>query len=259
MTNPVLPTPAEAWAIAQAVVASRYPSALYAFAAGSILRGEGTAYSDIDLIVVVGRVERAWREALLVDGVPVEIFVQDEETLAHGIQTGTARGRPSFVALISEARVLGRARERGEQVQRAVAAMFSGGPPPMPPAQIAAMRFAITEATDDLRGERSHAEYLSIGIMLYPMLAELALRGRGAWNATAKWVPRTLEQAESGLAERFDHAFRALFASGEPEAVIALVERELTPHGGFLFEGHRQSSPPGRASLEALIEGASVR
>ena len=36
------PTPSEALAVAQAVFASRYAGAAFAFAAGSIMRGEGT-------------------------------------------------------------------------------------------------------------------------------------------------------------------------------------------------------------------------
>src|ERR1044072_416314 len=231
MTIPTPPTLAEGLAIAEAVLASRYPGAAYAFAAGSILRGEGTAHSDIDLVVVFDRIEAPRREALLFEGMPVEAFVHDEETLAYAIRLGAKRARPSLLALIAEATIFGPAPERGERLQRAVAALLSSGPPPIAPAQIASMRFVITEAIDDLRGERSPAECLSTGIMLYPMLAEIALRSRAAWSATAKWVPRALAEAESGLAERLDHAFRTLFASGEPKAVIAPAERELAPHG----------------------------
>jgi len=246
MTRPTLPTAAEGLAIARAVLASRYPDAAFAFAAGSILRGEGTLHSDVDLLVVFDRVEAARRESFRFDGVPVEAFVHDEETLAWAVHGAAMRGRPSFPALIAEAIVLGPAAERGERLRHAMAELMSRGPPPMGAAQIAALRYAISEAVDDLRGERAPAEILAIGIMLYPLLAELALRGRGSWNATSKWVPRVLAEAGSGLASRFDHAFRTLFATGACEAVIALAEAELAPHGGALFEGHCQFSPPGR-------------
>ena len=246
MTHPTTLTPAEALAIAEAVIASRYPGAAFAFAAGSIMRGEGTVHSDIDLLVVFDRVEDSRRESFRFDGVPVEAFVHDEGTLAWAVHGGAARGRPSILALIAESTVFGRAAARGERIRHAMAALLSRGPPPLGPAHIAALRYAITDATSDLRGERSAAEYRATGIMLYSLLAELMLRGRGRWNGTGKWVARALAEIDGELADRFDRAFRDLFASGAREAVIALAERELAPHGGFLFEGHCQFSPPGR-------------
>ena len=84
---------------------------------------------------------------------------------------------------------------------------------------------------------------LAIGAMLYPKLAELSLRGRGRWNGSGKWVPRLLAAIDEGLSDRFDAAFRALVASGASNAVIALAEAELAPHGGTLFEGDRRTAP----------------
>lgn len=246
MTRPTLPTPAEALAIAEAVIASRYPAAVFAFAAGSLLRGEGTVHSDIDLVVVVDRVQASRRDSFRFDGVPVEAFVHDEGTLAWAVHGGAARGRPSMLALIVEATVLGRGAARGAHIKQALSDLLAKGPPPMPPEHLDALRYAITEATDDLRSERSPAEYQAIGTMLYTLLAELSLRGRGKWYGTSKWVARGLAEADAGLAGRFDRAFRDLFAHGACDDVIALAESELALHGGPLFEGHCQIAPPGR-------------
>ena len=95
-------------------------------------------------------------------------------------------------------------------------------------------------------------ESYSYPTSLDTLLAELALRGRGQWHATGKWVPRALARIDGELADRFDHAFRALFGSGAAEAVVALAERELAPHGGTRFDGDVQianpawRAPPGR-------------
>ena len=37
---------------ARVICSQRYPDAAVAFAAGSLMRGEGTPYSDLDLVVV---------------------------------------------------------------------------------------------------------------------------------------------------------------------------------------------------------------
>ncbi|MBB3457952.1 putative nucleotidyltransferase [Rhizobium sp. BK313] len=44
------------------VLTSRFPGYSFAFASGSIIRGEGTKGSDIDLVTVFDRLETAWRE-----------------------------------------------------------------------------------------------------------------------------------------------------------------------------------------------------
>ena len=244
MIDPTLSTPAEVLAAARAIVASRYPDAVFALVAGSLMRGEGTAHSDLDLIVLHDRVEASRRESFVAGGVPVEAFVHDDETLAWAIDVAATRGRPSLLALIAEATAIGRAPQRAARLKEAVAGILAKGPPPMPPAQLDALRYAITDAVQDLRGARGEAEPLAIGVLLYPLLAELALRGRGQWNATGKWVPRALARIDGALAGRFDHAFRALFASGTADAVIALVERELAPHGGMRFDGDVQVASP---------------
>lgn len=84
---------------------------------------------------------------------------------------------------------------------------------------------------------------MAIGAMLHPNLVELALRGRWHWNGTGKWAPRLLARTDAGLADRFDWAFRALFVDGNHDPVISLVEAELAPHGGALFDGDRRDVP----------------
>ncbi|MDU0342210.1 nucleotidyltransferase domain-containing protein [Bosea rubneri] len=242
------PTPSEALAVAEAVLASRYADAAFAFAAGSIMRGQGTWLSDIDLVVVYDHLEAARRESFIAGGLPIEAFVHDPETLAWFVNADVARGCPSILNMVAEGVILGRAHDRAAALQRDVARRLAEGPPPLAQAQLNVLRYEITDAIDDLRGERSPGETMAIGAALHPRLAELALRGRGRWNGTGKWVPRLLQAADAGLADRFEAAFRALFAAGASDLVIALAEQELAPHGGRLFDGDcRAASPAWRA------------
>lgn len=242
------PTPPEAQAIAEAVLALRYVDAAFAFAAGSIMRGEGTWLSDIDLVVIYDHLEAARRESFMADGVPIEVFVHDPETLAWFIDADVARGCPSILNMVAEGAIIGSAHERARVLQRGVARRLAEGPPPLTPARLNVLRYEITDAIDDLRGERSLSEIMAVGAVLHPRLVELALRGRGRWNGTGKWAPRLLAVADAGLAERFDEAFRALFAAGASGLVIALAEQEMQPHGGRLFDGDcRAASPAWRA------------
>lgn len=243
MTQQACPSPSAALAIAEAVLASRYDGACFAYVAGSIMRGQGTRLSDIDLVVIHDHLEAARRESFVVEGVPVEAFVHDEATLAWFLDHDVARGRPSVLDMIVAGTVIGRDPARAETLRQGVATRLSAGPPPLAPAARDALRYEITDAIDDLRGERSPAETLAIGAMLHPRLVELALRGRGRWNGTGKWAPRLLRAASTTLADSFEAAFRTLFVSGNPEPVIALAEAELEPQGGPLFDGDRRVAP----------------
>ncbi|MBO9830053.1 nucleotidyltransferase domain-containing protein [Xanthomonas sp. A2111] len=238
-----LPTPAQALAIAQSLLSTRYAGAAFGFAAGSILRGEGTHLSDLDLVVVYDGLPAARRESFLAEGVPVEAFVHDPGTLAWFVDEDAARGRPSLLHMIAEGRIVGTATDAARTLQHHVAARLQAGPPPLTQAQLDALRYEITDLVDDLCGKRSAAEIVAIGALLHPRLAELALRGRGHWYGSGKWVPRLLARVDHALSERFDQAFAALFANADCTPVLALAQQELAAHGGRLFEGDCRTAP----------------
>lgn len=207
------------------------------------MRGQGTNLSDIDLVLVFDALEAARRESFIFDGVPVEAFVHDPGTLAWFIQDDATRGQPSILTMIAEGRAIGKDLERAEALRTCVLARLEAGPTALSKAELDRLRYEITDALDDLRGERSAAERLAIGVLLYPKLAELALRGRGRWSGMGKWIPRLLAKEDQGLSDCFDLAFRTLFEAGQPDLVIALAESELDPHGGLLFDGDRRTAP----------------
>jgi hypothetical protein len=69
--------------VARDLLAVRYPEALLAFVAGSLSRGEGTAFSDIDVVLVFEKLEQAWRESFTFQDWPVEVFAHDLQTLRY--------------------------------------------------------------------------------------------------------------------------------------------------------------------------------
>ncbi|HEY2852428.1 MAG TPA: nucleotidyltransferase domain-containing protein [Gemmatimonadaceae bacterium] len=69
--------------VANAIRSDRYQHADAVFAAGSIVRGEGTAFSDLDLVVVYAQLPCAYRESFGFGGYRVEAFVHDPATLEY--------------------------------------------------------------------------------------------------------------------------------------------------------------------------------
>ncbi len=243
MSVRAVPSSAEALQVAEAVYRSKYNGASFAYAAGSILRGHGKHYSDIDLVVVFDSLEAAYRESFVFNGIPVEASVHDAGTLAWFIDHDVLRVVASMLHMIVEGEAIGGSLADAEKLRRAVSTRFHAGPPAFTSAGLDLLRYEITDAINDSRGDRSEAELLAIGSILYPKLAELSLSGRGQLNGSGKWLPRLLAAVDGGLIQRFDAAFRALFSSGSCDGVIALAEAELDAHGGPLFEGHHRTAP----------------
>ncbi|TBV04175.1 nucleotidyltransferase domain-containing protein [Stutzerimonas kirkiae] len=243
ITNHRLPSSAEALAIADTLLRTRYAGASFAYVAGSIMRGQGTYLSDIDLVVIHDHLDAAYRESFVAQGIPVEAFVHDRQTLAWFVDADVNRGRPCMLNMIVEGVIIGPAPEPAERLRQGVSERLAKGPPPLTLAALDALRYEITDAIDDLRGIRPASEMISIGAALHAKLVELALRGRGRWYGTGKRAPRLLSELDQSLADRFDDAFRVLFVSADAEPVIRLAEDELAPHGGFLFDGDCRRAP----------------
>nr|MBA4184122.1 nucleotidyltransferase domain-containing protein [Acidobacteriota bacterium] len=71
--------------ITKEILQTKYPSAEFAFLAGSIVRGEGTAFSDLDIVIIYKELPNAFRESFYFRKFPVETFVHTPETLNYFI------------------------------------------------------------------------------------------------------------------------------------------------------------------------------
>jgi hypothetical protein len=225
-------------AMAGRVLAARYPDADALLLTGSHVRGDATAGSDLDLIVLYASLPRARRESFTFEAMPVEAFIHDRETLAWSLKADIDAGKPGMHNMVAEGRIQGPRTAALERLQARARQRLAAGPGPLTPASIEAFRYHITDRLTDLADERDPAEVLAIGVWLYIAVADLMLRGRGRWAATGKWIPRHLAAIDPALARRFSDAFEALLARRDPAQVIALAEAELAPHGGLLFEGY---------------------
>lgn len=236
-----------ALAAAEKALASRFAGAACAFVTGSIMRGQGTTGSDIDLVVVFPRLERAWRESFIEDGFPVEVFIHDPETLAYFLDKDIEGGHPIMANMVASGVVIGRERSFAEPIRASAAQALANGPLPLAGPAYDTMRYMASDLVDDLRGERPAAEVAAIAAHLYPRLIDLILLGRGAWSGVGKWGPRLLRRLDSQLADSFDEAFRTA-VQGNAAALLALAEAELERHGGYYFDGYRREAP-----LEARV------
>lgn len=231
-------------ATAKAALAKRYPEAELAFLAGSVVRGDATMTSDLDLVVVFERLDRAYRQSFTLDGWPIEAFVHDPQTLRYFMEeVDGPRGVPSLPAMISEGIAIPEVTALARSLKDCAKAVLESGPPPLSAEELDSRRYAITDMSEDLVEPRSPIEAWATGIQLYTLMADFALRARGEWSATGKTLPRRLSMADPELAQAFEAAFDALFEARDTGPVIALAERILQPHGGRLRDGYAAFAP----------------
>jgi len=243
----------QALVIANHVFAARFQGASCAFAAGSIMRGEGTPSSDIDLVVVFDHLDAAWRESFIESGLPVEVFVHDPQTLTWFIENDAKNGYPIMVDMIASGVVIGPDIDRAEALKTFAVNILAKGPPPFEGEKRDGIRYLITSLLEDLRDVRSPAERRAITAQLYQPLADVALLGRCAWSGKGKWIPRLLNKLDSDLAQRFDHAFEHA-AQGDTVPLQLLAENELARHGGLYFAGDKRMAPADARSSTFRIE-----
>lgn len=222
----------------------RYAGARVVFLAGSVMRGEATPTSDLDLVVVYERLPRAYRESFLYEGWPVESFVNDAETAGHYFESDRRRGLPSLMRMVIEGVEIPEASEFSARLKRRATEIFEAGPPAWDEDELRLRRYGLTDRVDDMRHPRSREELVASGASLYQDVADFFFRSRGLWSAHSKTIPRRLREVDAAFAERFCRAFDALFAEKRSAPAIALVEEVLAPFGGLLFEGFRRDAKP---------------
>jgi len=239
--------------VAQQIFESRYPDAGVIFLAGSIIRGEGTPFSDLDLVVIFDRLPAAYRESFQFQGFPIEAFVHDPETLNYFLfEVDRPSGIPSLAQMIMEGIEIPRPNELSRSLKQLATSVMQLGPPDLSQEEVCKLRYNITNLVDDIRQPRSGDELIATGAELYDALANYYLRSNRLWSAKGKSIPRILRQADSDLCLHYTSAFEELFAHCQSATLIALVVEILAPRGGFLFDGHRLDAPANyRKALES--------
>lgn len=228
---------------ASEIFRARHAEARVLFLAGSVMRGEGTPASDLDIVVVYERLPAAYRESFLHRGWPVETFVHDAETLNYYLQESDARdGFPSMIHMVLEGREIPAPSEFSQFVKQLAAAVFAAGPFAWNEEELRRKRYLLTDGIDDIRHPRGDAELIATGAKLYEGVADFYLRSRTLWSARGKAIPRRLGEIDAGFARHFCEAFETLFKDKRTEQVIALVGEALAPFGGFLFDGYKDEA-----------------
>jgi hypothetical protein len=201
--------------IASEYVHEHFSGMIVTFVGGSLIRGDGNRYSDIDLVIILPGVPNARRLSSLYKTSPIESFIHDEATLRWFAENDAEFGSCDLISVIAEGVPLGN-KGMAAKLKRFAHDIITSGPPATSNDVINNLRYHITELADDLRGANNPQERMAIATALYDPLGQIILRGRNLWTGHGKWIPRLISKFDSRLGERFSRSFASLFQNAEP-------------------------------------------
>jgi hypothetical protein len=223
----------------------KYPDAKATFFAGSMVRGEGTSTSDLDVVVLYEHLPNAYRDSFNYDGWPVEVFVHDPQTLKYFIyEVDAPSGYPSLAAMVSEGLEIPASTDFSFKIKAMANEALLAGPPKWSKNAIDSSRYLISDLIEDIKEPRSLHELHATASVLYSAMSNHYFRSKGAWSAKGKTIPRKLQKADPAFASRFCSAFDLAFVDGNPEGLVTLGAELLENDGGFHFVGYRVEAPP---------------
>ncbi|WP_217183570.1 nucleotidyltransferase domain-containing protein [Streptomyces sp. AC495_CC817] len=223
-------------AVAERFIAERFPRATIAVIAGSTARGDRTATSDIDLLLIgEGLFDgSAQSEASThaFGGEIFEVFAYTPEGFREWAERGIQGHRPVIVHMLVDGIAI-REDDRLDELRAHWSAVLAEGPR-LSTAEALHRRYVITDVLDDYRDATDALELRVLSSVLFERTAELMLLTAGRWIGAGKWLPRRLRALSADRAE----ALSGPFIAGDHAAFAERVEDELRRAGGRVQAGH---------------------
>ena len=229
-------------ASARALVVERFPDAVAAWLAGSVVSGTATAGSDLDVTVLLPGPPAPYRESLEHDGWPVELFVHTAATVDDWLGRDRARRRPTLARLVAEGVVLLDVDGAAAPVVEHCEAFLAAGPGPLADDERRSRRYGLSDQLDDLADVAEPHLRTAVAVGVWREAAELLLLEGGCWLGSGKWLVRELAAYDAArgtrFTERLDDALRRA-VHGDVAALVAVAGEVLDGSGGRLWVGHR--------------------
>ncbi|WP_142826668.1 nucleotidyltransferase domain-containing protein [Planococcus soli] len=227
---------------AKSFIQKNFPDCDGAILAGSVIRGEETETSDLDIVIFDGKLFAPYRESFIDFGWPIEVFVHNWSSYKAYFFNDCERARPSLPRMVAEGIIL-----RGEatiaSIRNEAEELLARGPKEWTNETISLKRYFLTDTLDDFIGCTNRAEAIFVAGSLAEATGEFVLRTNNSWIGSSKWILRALKKYDMELANHFVDAFDTFYKTGDKNKVIQLVDEVLQPHGGRLFEGFSIGKP----------------
>ncbi|PAD34662.1 hypothetical protein CHH48_13915 [Terribacillus saccharophilus] len=222
---------------AKRFIKTAHPDCDGAVLAGSCARGEATATSDLDIIILYEGENRAYRKSVYVDGWPIEMFVYTGDAYLDFFSSDAMRGIPSLPRMASEAIIL-KESTAVHKMQAEANRILAEGPLPWSEQIIDHHRYMITNLIDDFLDKEDGGEAYFLANSIVHDLAVFMLRTKKHWIGAGKWMFRELHDLDPELASQFEQSLAAFYRRHDKQAIVHLADKCLELFGGRFFEGY---------------------
>lgn len=222
--------------LAERFIAATYPRAGIAIVAGSTARGERTATSDIDLLLIDDRLfegssQSSEAATYEFEGRIFEVFAYTTDGFAVWAGRGIEQHRPVIVHMLVEGTPI-RTTPLLDEFRSHWRGLLAAGPT-FDASESRNRRYIITDLLDDLGDAKDPLEQRVVASLLFERTAELMLLGAGHWIGAGKWLPRRLRALSPERAERLS----APLLAGDLTLFAEHVSEELDRAGGRVQAG----------------------
>lgn len=219
-----------------------YPDYELAFLAGSLVRGEGHAKSDLDIVILYGDdFDNPHRASHLFKGRPIEFFVQTPTSLEKLMKKDRERGVPTLAHMVMTGLILPEETPRGRAAQDEAKAVYEQGPPAYTVMEMQQARYMITDLLDDLEPTRNRYQLQATIALLHNSLGDFYCRAQNQWSGKGKNLIKRLKALNPDFGKRYCEAFDSAYRL-ELEPLISLAEEVLEPYGGRNFDRDYQKA-----------------
>jgi hypothetical protein len=223
---------------AQHFVEQAFPTCDAAFLGGSVMRGEATATSDLDMVIVTRETQIAYRQSLYAFGWPVEAFVHTPVSYRAFFTSDVQRRRPSLPRMCAEGIILIDRDGNAQRIKQEAQVLLDQGPEPLSAAEVTQLRYQLTDNLDDFAGSVRPGESFFIAATVAELATELILGHHRQWIGKGKWVPRALHAFDAQLAQRLTDALESFSQREEKDRLLVFAQDALELVGGRLFDGY---------------------
>jgi hypothetical protein len=225
--------------IGQQAVKEYYPDASVALLAGSWLRGEATATSDVDIVVLYDETfQSPHRKSVTFQDTPIEFFVHNPSANGYFLHQDWDSGTSILINMMLQGVVFPEITPLATQRIAIAQKIYHAGPRPLTHDEIDMRRYFIGDLMDDLAEPRNEIERQFMLGLWFQKIADFYLLANNRWSGTGKHLPRILHA--SGLEKSKDILQIYLSNIGDPDyqAIKACTLSVLSSFGGKLWHNY---------------------
>jgi len=223
---------------AKEFIDTNYPDCLAALLCGSVARGEATASSDLDILIIASQEIQSYRKSFREYGWVIEAFISSQKFNEEKIQPPRSNHNPAYLTSWTEGIILKDQDNFARNLKERAIVILEQGPGPLTQQEITRYRYVITDWLDNLIESQTYQEGLFIAYELVVKAAELFLAHNRCWIGERKWLYQALQRSEHHHAKQLIDALEHFYRTGEKDRLVEVIESILELVGGRLYEGY---------------------